>query len=70
MRNTIDKVRPEVKEDEEFQKGLKIITKIQIWLFVLLAAFNILIVFIIKLPINFQLFYQLVMRCLFISLLA
>ncbi|MEA4875930.1 hypothetical protein, partial [Anaerorhabdus sp.] len=46
------------------------ITKIQIWLFVLLAAFNILIVFIIKLPINFQLFYQLVMRCLFISLLA
>lgn len=70
MGNTIAKVRPEVKDDEQFQKGLKIITNIQIWLFVLLAIFNILLVFVVKVPIDFMLLRQIVLRFMFISILG
>ncbi len=70
MGNTIAKVRPEVKDDEQFQKGLKIITNIQIWLFVLLAIFNILLVFVVKVPIDFMLLRQMVLRFMFISILG
>lgn len=70
MFNLVWKVRPEVKEDQQFQQGLKIIKNIQIALFGLMIVFYGIFILVAGAPIDFKLLYSVFLRFATISIIG
>ncbi|SJZ98439.1 hypothetical protein [Anaerorhabdus furcosa] len=70
MFNSLAKVKPEIKDDVLFQKGLKVIKHIQIGLLIILVLFYGLSIILGKIPMSLQLMYSILMRTLAILALS
>lgn len=70
MFNLVWKVRPEIKEDQQFQQGLKIIKNIQIALFGLMIVFYGIFILVAGAPIDFKLLYSVFLRFATISIIG
>ncbi|MFV0551819.1 MAG: hypothetical protein ACK5L6_07855 [Anaerorhabdus sp.] len=70
MFNLVWKVQPEVKEDQQFQQGLKIIKNIQIALFGLMIVFYGIFILVAGAPIDFKLLYSVFLRFATISIIG